>query len=121
MPSYPYLPASQKELFLVLDLDETLIHYDYTSEVFHVRPLTEEFLKKCSKLYEIIIFTAAVQEYADEILEEIDPDHCISYKLYRNHLTYIDNSPVKDLSMLGRPLNKTLLVDNLAVNFRLQP
>ena len=60
MPSYPYLPASQKELFLVLDLDETLIHYDYTSEVFHVRPLAEEFLKKCSKLYEIIIFNAAV-------------------------------------------------------------
>ena len=70
MPSFPYLPTTtQKELFLVLDLDETLIHYDYNSEVFHVRPFAEEFLKKCSPLFEIIIFTAAVQEYADEILE----------------------------------------------------
>ena len=29
--------------------------------------------------------------------------------------------PIKDLSMLGRPLNKTLIVDNIGTNFRLQP
>ena len=74
----------------MLDLDETLIHYEQAAEVFHVRPLAEEFLKKVSEHWEITIFTAAVQEYADEILDEIDRDHSISYKLYRNHLTYID-------------------------------
>ena len=29
MPSYPYLPATDKDKYLVLDLDETLVHYDY--------------------------------------------------------------------------------------------
>lgn len=105
----------------MLDLDETLIHYDYNAEIFHVRPFVEEFLKKISVYYEVIIFTAALQEYADEILAEIDPDHCISYKLYRNHLTYMEGVPIKDLSMLGRPLNKTIIVDNIANNYRLQP
>lgn len=105
----------------MLDLDETLIHYDYSSELFHVRPFAEEFLKKASQHFEITIFTAALQEYADEILAEIDPDQCISYKLYRNHLTYIDGVAIKDLSMLGRPLSKTIIVDNIATNYRLQP
>ena len=36
-------------------------------------------------------------------------------------MTYLDNVPIKDLSMLGRPLQKTLIVDNIAGNFRLQP
>ena len=51
MPSYPYLPAAQKDKHLVLDLDETLVHYDYKGEVFHVRPFAEEFLKKVSKVF----------------------------------------------------------------------
>lgn len=41
--------------------------------------------------------------------------------MYRNHLTYIDGVPIKDLSMLGRPLNKTIIVDNISTNYRLQP
>lgn len=41
-----------------------------------------------SKLYEIVIFTAAVQEYADWILDIIDQDKNISYKLYRHHTVF---------------------------------
>jgi CTD small phosphatase-like protein 2 len=106
---------------LVLDLDETLMHYDATTDFFHIRPFAEEFIQKVSKKFEVIIFTAAEQEYADEILNEIDKHHCISHKLYRNHLTFMEGIPTKDLSKLGRSLDKIIIIDNIANNFALQP
>ena len=39
-----------------------------------------------SKYYEIVIFTTATQSYADWVLNEIDPNHYISHRLYRQHL-----------------------------------
>ena len=50
-----------------------------------VRPGTEEFLEQMSKYYEIVIFTAATQDYADWVLDKIDPEHHISHRLYRQH------------------------------------
>jgi len=35
--------------------------------------------------YEIIVFTAAIPEYADWIIDSIDPDRCITHRLYRQH------------------------------------
>ena len=73
----PYLPAktsSCKEYTLVLDLDETLIHFEEDNneegdEVFYmVRPGLNKFLTELSQHYEIVIFTAALQDYADWIL-----------------------------------------------------
>lgn len=52
---------------LVLDLDETLIHnVEYGQESFFlVRPGCIQFIETMAKYYEIVIFTAALQEYAD--------------------------------------------------------
>jgi len=44
-----------------------------------------------AKFYEIVIFTAATQSYADWVLNEIDPEHYISHRLYRQH-TYSGDS-----------------------------
>lgn len=38
-----------------------------------IRPHALQFLKNLSQYYEIIIFTAATQDYADLILDKIDP------------------------------------------------
>jgi len=40
-----------------------------------------------AKYFEIIIFTAALKDYADWILEKIDVKNNISHKLYRQHAT----------------------------------
>ena len=74
-----------------------------------------------SKYYEIIIFTAALQDYADFILDIIDPNKVISHRLYREHTVNHENSYVKDISRLGRDLNKMIIIDNMAENFKLQP
>lgn len=36
-----------------------------------------------SELYEVVIFTAAMQDYADWVLDDIDKNKYISYRMYR--------------------------------------
>jgi len=45
----------------------------------------------------------------------------ISYRLYRQHALPCREFYIKDLSLLGRDLNKTIIVDNISENFLLQP
>jgi TFIIF-interacting CTD phosphatase-like protein len=68
----------------VLDLDETLIQYDMATKTFATRPFAKNFLRKASKNWEIIVFTAGLKDYADKILDDLDPDGYISRRLYRD-------------------------------------
>ncbi len=86
-----------------------------------VRPGTETFLRELSVSYEIVVFTAALQDYADWVLDQIDPHKYVSHRLYRQHAFPCGTSFVKDLSRLGRELSRVIIVDNVADNFRLQP
>ena len=108
---------------MVLDLDETLVHYYETASEgkYRIRPGCDTFLQEMSELYEVVIFTAAMQDYADWVLDTIDAKKRISYRLYRQHATATNVAFVKDLSRIGRPLNRTIIVDNVAENFSLQP
>lgn len=88
------LPAKDKDdppISLVLDLDETLVHctvepVDDADLVFPVvfhgmtyqvhvrlRPHLFTFLERIKDKYEVIVFTASQQVYADELLNLIDP------------------------------------------------
>jgi len=108
---------------LVLDLDETLVHYYEVNREgkFRIRPGCDKFLKEMSQLYEVVIFTAAMQDYADWVLDSIDKNKYISHRMYRQHASPTGMVFVKDLSKIGRPLNKCIIVDNVAENFSLQP
>jgi len=70
-----------------------------------------------SEYYEIIIFTAAMQDYADWALDHFQHKGCISYRLYRQHALPFGGYYVKDLSRIGRDISKTIIVDNIAENF----
>ena len=72
-----------------------------------------------SKIYELIIFTAGLKEYADWILDDFDKGKHITHRLYRNSCKFRKGVYVKDLSRLGRDLNRTLIVDNIAENYDL--
>ena len=86
-----------------------------------LRPGLTEFLEEMKKNYELIIFTSATNEYADPLLSAIEKDKkFFDYKLYRQHTLIYNNEIVKDISKIGRPLDKTIIVDNLVQNFRLQ-
>jgi len=123
----PYLPPLVGEAInttytLVLDLDETLVHYYETETEGHVlvRPGTEEFLQEMSEFYEVVVFTAAMQDYADWVLNQIDPKGCVKYRLYRQHAIKSEKCYIKDLTRIGRDLKKIIIVDNMGDNFQLQ-
>lgn len=65
----PYLPSKSimrnpRAYTLVLDLDETLVHFveENDSAFIQIRPGAETFLEEMSMYYEIVIFTAAMQD-----------------------------------------------------------
>ena len=124
--SVPYLQKKNDvdKFTLVLDLDETLISFkreDAEKGLLKLRPGLNKFLKELKPLYELIIFTAGTQEYADPILDTIEKEEkYFDKRLYRHHAVIIENLFAKDLSKLGRDLSKVIIIDNMPHNFRLQ-
>ena len=124
--SPPYLPEINPKFkyTLVLDIDETIIHYFFTyiNGMFFVRPYVYEFLNTLKQYYEIVTFTAGTKDYADNILNLVDTnDNLINYRLYRHHTTIMGFNVFKDLMRLGRDMRKIIIIDNLKDNFKLQP
>lgn len=135
----PKLPRKKTDKkTLILDLDETLVHCstdpmdnpDQTftvkfNEVFyHVyakcRPHLQEFIETVSQWYEIIIFTASQEVYANKIIDIIDTKGLITHRLFRKDCIDIDGNFVKDLESLGRNLSETVIVDNSPQTFGYQ-
>ena len=119
----PKKPDDKREYCLVLDLDETLVHYfeDENEAYVKVRMGTEKFIRELSKYCEIAIFTASTQNYADIVIDGLDCKALIDYRLYRQHTTVMNGVNIKDLSKLGRDMNKIIIIDNIEENYQLQP
>ena len=120
----PFLPPIDNNKFrytLVLDLDETLVHYieEKDRHYVQVRPYAEYFISEMGKYFEIVIFTSAEEEYANIVLDEIDKNKVISHKLYRRHVEFNDGFCLKDLNKLGRDIKKVCIIDNDKNNFKL--
>ncbi|QCD76905.1 probable C-terminal domain small phosphatase [Vigna unguiculata] len=137
----PLLPPSlsvRKTVFL--DLDETLVHshpspppenFDFVVRPvidgqpmdFYVvkRPGVDEFLETLASKYEIVVFTAALREYASMVLDRLDQNRYISHRLYRDSCRHIDGKLVKDLKETGRDLKRVVIVDDNPSSFSNQP
>ncbi len=120
----PFLPPMDKNKFkytLVLDLDETLVHYieEKDRHYVQVRPFAEYFISEMGKYFELVIFTSAEEEYANLVLEEIDKNKVITHKLYRRHVEYNDGLCLKDLDKIGRDIKRVCIIDNDKNNFKL--
>ena len=90
----------------------------------YFRPFLEEFLINLATYYELIIFTAGQREYADvvvRVIEEKINKKIINIVLSREY-TEVNSEGyyIKDLSKIGRDLNRTIIVDNTEENFEKQ-
>ena len=127
IPIPPFLPPKRKndlrDYCLVLDLDETLVHYfeDETEAYVKVRMGTEKFIKELSAYCEICIFTASTKYYADTVINGLGNHDLIDHRLYRQRTNMNGGVNIKDLSKLGRNLEKIIIVDNIEENYQLQP
>ena len=132
---------------LIFDMDETLVHAEILPKgdppiedvdfkinlsskdengnddeyVIYVkmRPFYDECMENLSKYYEIAVFTAGEEEYANAILDMLDQDKIIQHRLYRQHCICIeDKYYVKDLRIIkDRDLDSVILVDNSIISF----
>lgn len=89
----------------------------------NVRPFAIETLKECETLgFEVAIFTASHQQYADAVLDKlIDPARRYP-RLYRQHcIRTSEGIYIKDLRVIrNRLLKDIILVDNAVYSFGFQ-
>eukprot|EP00826_Nyctotherus_ovalis_P011607 TRINITY_DN1301_c0_g4_i3.p1 TRINITY_DN1301_c0_g4~~TRINITY_DN1301_c0_g4_i3.p1 ORF type:complete len:304 (-),score=71.01 TRINITY_DN1301_c0_g4_i3:58-969(-) len=79
------------------------------------------FLRSVGNLFEVVLYTASTQDYANSIIDRIDPAHCIQHRLFRDHCTFYGSVPIKSLSQLGRNLKDVIIVDDMAVAYSKEP
>ena len=82
-----------------------------------------EFLKTICKYYEVFIFTAASEVYANYIIDILDPENkYIRGILYRDHCMQTKRGiSIKDLNIIkNREIKNMVIIDNNAHAFALQ-
>jgi len=111
-----------KKYILVLDLDETLLYTNSKGKTLP-RPGLKKFIQELSRIMYIVLYTAALKSYADNLLKIYGIYEYFDNKLYRNSCVVINNQYTKDLNIVAKKLiyhkinkknniNKSLLINN---------
>jgi len=135
----PVRPSDLGKKCLIIDLDETLVHSSFKQvhnadfivpveidgivhQVYVLkRPHVDEFLKRMGEIYECVLFTASLAKYADPVADLLDKWGVFRARLFREACVYYRGNYVKDLSRLGRDLNKVLILDNSPASYIFHP
>ena len=137
--------SNKNKKLLILDLDETLVHSDLDfllkeknvkyDTILHfdseeekniplplmIRPGLYKFLDYASENFDLVIFTASDQDYADTIINYIEKDKkYFKMRLYRNNCIFIDPGLyIKDLRIFNswKNIENIIIVDNSLFSF----
>ncbi|KAE8454075.1 hypothetical protein EG329_007853 [Mollisiaceae sp. DMI_Dod_QoI] len=84
----------------------------------HKRPHCDDFLRRVCKWYNLVIFTASVQEYADPVIDWLEQERkFFSGRYYRQHCTFRHGAFIKDLSSVEPDLSKVMILDNSPLSY----
>ena len=134
-----------KKKLLILDIDETLVHSDLDfslkqkvpkyDAILHfnsedeknipipllVRPGTNKFLDYAVKEFDLVVFTASDQQYADVVIDYLEKDKkYFKMRLYRNHCIFIEPGLyIKDLRIFSgiKKIEDIIILDNSLFSF----
>ncbi|CAL1526194.1 unnamed protein product [Lymnaea stagnalis] len=118
---YPYI---QPPYTLVIELTGVLIHPDWTYGTgwrFKKRPGIDYFLQNVGPpLFEVVIYSSEAGMTADPLVNHLDPQGYIMYRLYRDATRYMEGHHVKDLSCLNRDMSRIIMLDCNPESVKLQ-
>ncbi|KAI2508460.1 phosphatase [Fragilaria crotonensis] len=136
----PIHPDDRGKKCLVLDLDETLVHSSFRAVAGADFVIPVQVDRRCgslcirreatwgrrillemSKHYEIIIYTASLNKYADPLLDLLDTHKVIRTRLFRESCVYFEGNYVKDMSLINRDLSQSIIVDNSPNSYVFHP
>ncbi|KAI4160305.1 MAG: hypothetical protein LQ342_005897 [Letrouitia transgressa] len=84
----------------------------------HKRPHCDEFLRKVCKWYNLVVFTASVQEYADPVINWLEQERkYFAARYYRQHCTFRNGVYIKDLSSVEPDLSRVMILDNSPLSY----
>lgn len=70
------------------------------------------------KWYNLVVFTASVQEYADPVIDWLESERkFFSARYYRQHCTFRQGAFIKDLSSVEPDLSKVIILDNSPLSY----
>lgn len=133
----PRDPIMADRICAIIDLDETLVHssFKYVQDPDFVigveieglvhqvyvlkRPYADEFLRRMGELFECVLFTASLAKYADPVSDHLDKWGTFKYRLFREACVFHCDNYVKDLSLLGRTVDRCVIIDNSPASYML--
>jgi len=145
IPPISSLIFNSNKKLLILDIDETLVHSDLDfslnqnktkyDAILHfdseeeknipvpliVRPGTKKFLDYAEQEFDLVVFTASEQQYADVVIDYLEKDKkYFKKRFYRNHCVFIEPGLyIKDLRIFSgiKKLEDIIILDNSLFSF----
>ncbi|RHY04461.1 hypothetical protein DYB37_004914 [Aphanomyces astaci] len=110
------LPIPNPDYVIPVEI-EGHVHQVYVAK----RPGVDEFMRKMAEFYEIVVYTASLSKYADPLLDQLDTHKVIRFRLFREHCVHYEGSYVKDLSLIDRDINQSIIIDNSPMSYLFHP
>lgn len=121
LEGYLNQPARDHDYYIDLDEYNTFLN-------IYMRSGYKEFFDYLKENTEAVIFTTGTKQYADAVLDIVDPNYEIfKHRLYQTDCNLVEYKEediteyVKDLDSLNRDLNRTVLIDTKPFSFWCNP